>query len=284
LSAIPCPVPWCDRPRPGDRQLCGACEADLARALGDVPWLARQLDITLAKQGSHAGGGRSASIPLPYDPRATEANYVLRSALVGWVRVQTETILATAGPVCERCAHPSCRWITHTLTLPGDTLPSMARWLLEDAERLAMHAAAEEAVDEIVSAVRSGIRLIDRPPVLWFAGPCTAAGCSADLYARTDAARVQCRDCGATYDVVARRQWLLDAIEDALFHAAGAAHVLTSLGWPCAAGRIRLWAHRGRLVAHGVDGQGRPVYRIGEIRELLVEAAQRSEERREKAG
>lgn len=292
---VRCPVIWCHQDRPGNRHLCGACEAELQRALGDVPWLTEQLDIVLAKQGSRRGGGRRFDLdddptpatlhigPLPCDLRATEATQALRGELIGWVRVLLDGVPPAAGPLCEVCEHESCGRIAYTRE-PADHLPDITRWLLKRFDRLVMHPAAEEAVDGIVSTVRATIRLIDRPPVLWFAGPCTAAGCTADLYAKTDAPRVQCRKCGTSYDVVARRQWLLDAIEDALFHAAGAAHVLTCLGWPCSGERIRQWAHRGRLAPHGVDGQGRPVYRVGDVRELLVEAAQRREEKREKAG
>lgn len=251
MSAIPCPTPGCRYDRPGHRMLCGGCEADLTRALGDVPWLAEQLDITLAKQGSHAPAGRSAGVPLPYDPRATEAGFVLKSALVGWVRILVE-------------AHPEGG--------PADTLPDVAVWLLARVERLAMHHDAGSAVDEIRSAVWHGIRLIDRPADLVYAGPCP---CGTDLYARPEAPQVTCRGCGTEHRVADRREWMLAAIDDALFHAAGAAHVLTSLGEECSAERVRQWASRGRVLAHGCDGQGRPLYRISELREQRAKTQKR---------
>jgi hypothetical protein len=262
--------------------VCGGCEAELKRALADVLWLAAELDTTLAKQGSKATGGRSASIPLPYDPRATEAAAVLRSALVGWVRVLAEDVADAAvpyGPTCEQCQHPSCRWI---LWLPGpaaDTMPAMARWLLAGAERLVMHAAADEAVGEICSAVRSAIRLIDLRAERGFAGPCHAIVdgrvCGASLYARADAAKVRCRQCGAEYEVGERHEWMLASREDKLLPAALAAHALTSLGWPVTGERIRQWAHRHRILAAGTDAQGKALYRVREIRQLLVEGRER---------
>jgi hypothetical protein len=246
--------------------LCGGCEADLARALGDVPWLAAQLDVVLSKQGSHAPAGRRTGLPLPYDPRATEAAFVLKSALVGWVRILVE-------------AHPEGR--------PADTLPAVALWLLARVERLAMHHAAGEAVDEICSAVRSAIRLVDRPADLVYAGPCgndvtVDDPCPEALYARPDAVRVTCRTCRAMYDVEDRREWMLDAVEGMLFRAADMAHVLTSLGWPCTQGQIRQWASRGRVVPHGVDGQGHPVYRVSEVRERLRVVREREQAKRER--
>lgn len=270
MSAIPCPTPHCDRPRPGNRHLCGACEADLARALGDVPWLAGQLDVVLSKQGSHAPAGRRTGVPLPYDPRATEAAYVLKSALVGWVRLLTDASTVLAGAEA-----------------PYDHLPSIALWLLARLEELVMHHAAGEAVDEICSAVRSAIRLVDRPADLVYAGPCgndvtVDEPCPEALYARPDAVRVTCRVCRSVYDVEDRREWMLDAVEGMLFRAADMAHVLTSLGWPCTQGQIRQWASRGRVVAHGVDGQGHPVYRVSEVRERLVVAREREQAKRER--
>src|SRR5690606_38070794 len=87
LSRIPCPVETCDRPMPGSRAICGACEADIARALDAVPGVCAGLDVTLARQTSRTTAGKtSAVVPLPYDPRASEAAWVLRSTLAGWVR------------------------------------------------------------------------------------------------------------------------------------------------------------------------------------------------------
>lgn len=263
--SAPCPTPSCRYDRPGHRMLCGGCEADLARALGDVPWLAVQLDVVLSKQGSHTPAGRRTGVPLPYDPRATEAAAVLKSALVGWVR----ELLS---------------W--HTEEWPADDLPSIAVWLLARVERLAMHHAAGEAVDVICSAVRSAIRLVDRPPDLLFAGQCgnvlDGQVCETGLYARPDAARVRCHGCDRIYDMADRRADMLDAVEGMLFRAADMAHVLTSLGWPCTQGQIRQWASRGRVVAHGVDGQAHPVYRVSEVRERLVVAREREQAKRER--
>lgn len=261
---IPCPVATCDRPRPGHRQLCGACEADLTRALGDVPWLAQQLDITLARQGSHAGGGRSANIPLPYDPRATEAAYVLRSRLVGWVRVLGES--RVHGPRCASCGHTSC-WLT--VATPEDDLAAMARWLLARGERLVMHAAAEEAVDEICSAVWSAIRLVDRLVAYVYAGPC--ANCGASMFARPGATIVRCRPCKVDYEVETRREWMREQCEDLLGSPSYVAMICTGLGAPVSPSTVRVWISRKKILPrHFVrpmteDGKPRPLYRVGDV-------------------
>lgn len=258
MSTVICPVDRCDRPRRGDQQICGACAGQLARALGDIPMLATQLDISLSRQTSNSGGGRSAETPMPYDLRASEAAYILKSTLVSWVHAISEQ---------------------DNLAQPADTLEAMARWLLARHAALCGYPAAEEAVDQICAAVRNAERAIDRPAERWFAGPCS---CGTDLYAKPGAPVVTCRDCGLTYDVADRRKWLLEASEDQLAYGALIAHALTTMGQPVTPERIRTWAARGRIIAHGTDPRGRPQYRVGDVRELLLADAHREQGRRDK--
>src|SRR3954469_11779790 len=89
LTHIACPVATCDRPRPGNAHICGACAGQLERDLGDIPGLVDQLDVTLSRQASGGAGGGSER-PLPFDPRASEALDGLRTTLVGWTRVLLE--------------------------------------------------------------------------------------------------------------------------------------------------------------------------------------------------
>lgn len=249
MATVLCPVEGCDRPRRGDENVCGACSGQLARALGDIPALTRELDTTLSRQASSTGGSRSAETPLPYDPRASEVGYVLRNTLVEWVRaVSAQT-------------HSNYIW-------PRETTTSLARWLLARHKDLCAHPSAAEAVDEIGAAVRAAERIIDRPAERWFAGPCD---CDARLYAAPGAPTVTCRDCGSRYDVAERRAWLMDACEDQLAYGALIAQALTSLGQPVTPERIRKWAERGRIVAHGTDLRGRPQYRVGDIIDLVAE-------------
>src|SRR5690606_9602897 len=140
LGRSPCPVEPCDRPMPGSRVICGACEADIARALAAVPGLTADLDVTLARQTSRTTAGRSAVVPLPFDPRASEAAYVLRSTLAGWVRA-----LRDQNP--DGDDDP-----------PDDTPPAMAAWLSQRLQRLVRHPAAPEAHGEITEAVRAAQR------------------------------------------------------------------------------------------------------------------------------
>lgn len=272
MSSTPCPVPHCDRPRPGDRQVCRACEADLQRALAAVPELAAELDTTLARQSGSGPTGSTAGSrerPLPYDPRASEAVAVLRNTLVGWARILLH----------EYEEDP-----------PGDAVTDLAPWLLKRLQRLAGHAAAEEAVDEICAAVRAAWRVVDRRPDRQFAGYCP--GCSVALYVRPGAIQARCRDCDAD-PVDVREQWdgLAAQIDDQLFQAATMAAILGQLGRPVPAGTIRRWAWAGteeepvtpRLFARGHDRSGRPLYRVSDVLALREEGEERALAKRSRA-
>src|SRR5690606_30072702 len=201
------------------RVICGACEADIARALASVPGVCADLNVTLARQTSRTTAGRSAVVPLPFDPRASEAAWVLRSALAGWVRV-----------LAEQSGDP---W-------PEDSCESMAAWLSERLSWLVRHPAAPEAHGEITEAVRAAQRVVDRPQERRFAGYCD---CGAALYARPGAATVRCRDCDADpYDVDERRQAMLTAVADQLMPAHQAAAALSGLVAPLSADLVRKWA------------------------------------------
>ena len=254
MSRTPCPVETCDRPMPGSRVICGACEADIARALDAVPGLTADLDVTLARQTSRTTAGRSAVVPLPFDPRASEAAWVLRSALAGWVRQLQD-------------AKPE-DW-------PADTPQDMAAWLSQRLQRLAAHPAAPEAHGEICGAVRAAQRVTDRPAERQFAGRC---GCGRALYAKPGARTVRCRDCDAQpLDVEAQREAMLAAIADQLMTAVQVADVLTRLAAPLPADTVRHWARGGRLIAHGHDAGGHALYRVSEVRELLIEKLKREQ-------
>jgi len=250
--SLPCPVATCHRDMPGTATICGACSAELGRALQSVAWLAEQLDVTLSRQTSKTGGGRSAETPLPFDPRASEAAYVLRSTLAAWTRV-----------LAEQTGDPR----------PEDSCESMAAWLSERLSWLVRHPEATEAHGEILAAVRDAQRTVDRPAERAFAGWCD---CGAALYARPGAPLVKCRHCDADpYQVATLREQMLQQAEDVLATATEIARAATRLGHPVTPAAIRGYAHRGRIIPHGEDGHGRPMYRVGDILELLAQQAQR---------
>lgn len=287
---------------PGTATVCGACRADLARALEDVPALAAHLNVTLARQHTRTGGGasprgevhddRTPAVlhigPAPYDHRASDAAWNLRLTLAAWVRALVQAVPARpAGPVCS-CTHRSCTTARWAAAVPGGGTPAaMARWLAAGLPTLTRHPEAAAAVDEITDAVRLAERAVDRPAGQQYAGPCGAQldhgrRCERHLYARPGAATVECPACRRVWGLDARRERMLNAVLDQLATAAQAAHILTQLAAPLKSGTVRQWAARGRLVAHGHDAQGHPTYRVADVLDLLVDKLAREEAARAK--
>lgn len=256
----------CGKPTRDDAYVCDGCLTALARALGDVPWLVEQLEITMTKARgvdySAMGGSASSETPLPVDARALEASRNLRHVLVTCVRFCTEEDIRHQSP------NPN-----H----PEDTIVAMSRWLLWRVDGLAFNDMAAEEIAHVTAATDRCWRVIDRPADKWYAGPCITEfegiKCGTDLYAKAASGDVECRTCGATYDVAGRRKWLLDSAQDFLADAATLARSVSWLGaQPLNATRVRKWAERGRIVAKGHDGT-RPLYRIGDAIDLLAKEA-----------
>lgn len=298
--SLPCPVVWCDRPMPGGRRICGACEAGTLREIADVPSLAHHLEIAVSRQAQigEGGGGRSDDErPLPWDERAAEAAHALKAVLVSWVRLLSDGVHQLAGPVCaSRCAHRSCVY-TELGREPADDLASIARWLIRFEGPLFRHEAASEAVEEIIETVRAARKAVDRPADKIYAGPCDE--CGGDLYARPGAALVTCQWCQdrtggiLLYDVQARRKWMLAEVEDFELPAPDIARALTTLVRPIAPALLHTWAARGKLSAvptmrgpvcalacdhptcHEILARPRPRFRVGDVVDLMIAVGQK---------
>lgn len=214
---------------------------------------------------------------MAYDDQAATLANDLELVLARWV---TDTMLTDdlEAPVGPRRALPAsadpadlAAWLLHRLPAlvdrPGSTRPELSH-----LRRL----------------VRRGVKLVDRAPDRWYAGPCSTplrdddgnlviargeqAYCDADLYARPDSRLVVCTACGARHHVDERRAQLLAMARDRLDRPVVISRALTSLGMPCTPERIRQWATRGRLLHHGTDGAAK-LYRLGDVMDLLEHAA-----------
>ncbi|GAB3776722.1 hypothetical protein FB382_004376 [Nocardioides ginsengisegetis] len=260
----------CGRPTRDAAYVCDTCGDELARALGDVTWLAEELETTITRQrgvdyrgvGGSSGGKKPSERPSPVQWGASEARGDLRALLVSWA------LFCEAEGVRNSSPYPG---------LPDDDLPALSGWLLWRVDGLTLNEIGSDAVEEITSAVAHCRRVIDVAPDKWYAGPCNqeteGVECGADLYALSAKGNVSCGVCSASYDVAERRKWLLEAAEDRLADAATLARSVSWLGaLPLNAARIRKWAERGRIVAKGHHGQ-KPLYRIGDAIDLLAKEA-----------
>ena len=292
----------CGRPAP-DATLCPKCAQNLQDTITDIRHHWCDLDTIRTRQTRYGrGGGRPAETPLPIDarfaglewtyrrdknhpdnpecglweatiPAGTALLETARNTIGTWARVLIEDQPPVGGPLCDQpwCLHVSCNRIRRR-TPPRDNIPSACNYLLRNADPIRTADYAAELADELSDLCEQLRRMIDRPADKWFAGPCDT--CRRDLYARTGMITVICPDCENTYDVDARRAWLLQQAEDRLANASLLARSVSWLGaQPLTAERVRQWAGRGRIMAKGhetIGGRMLPTYRIGDALDLLA--------------
>jgi hypothetical protein len=286
-----CRVRDCEKPAQGTAIVCPDCAGHLERALGDVAALTGQLRVTATRRDCVERTGTPEQDPekerwpvttrvqgLPFDWDASDLEWVLGNTLTTWARLLLEYRELTLGPRCLSCKHETCEHIR--TQEPVDSQPAtVAAWLMRQLDTIRHHEHGPECVDEITSLVRSIEHTVDLPRERLFAGPCGAEDeggtCESELYAVPGVETVTCRACGTEYDLAQRRSFLLAAAENVLAHAELIGQAVTSLGQPVKSDRIRQWAHRGRLVPHGIDHAKRPTYRIGDVLDLLAEDAER---------
>ena len=162
-----CKVAHCGRPV-DDAWVCMHCAGTLERALGDIPAIVHQLDITLAKGGRFADRNEraGAETPLPIDPRALKARSQLRAHLVAWVRLISEE-RGMPLPGCNPLAISA--WLQ-----PAESPEAMSAWMLHHVEWLRHHQAGHDAIDELVADVDYARKVIDVPAnrTTFPVGPC----------------------------------------------------------------------------------------------------------------
>ena len=292
MSKVVCPLDG--KPIHDNAYICASCGATMSAALTHIADLFTELDITLTKQ-ARIGSTNNAPPPIEVDPDPLPKNVII------WgVAVQPSPFHLGASEVRRAVVNVVTTWARVILEERGMDLPSIPeppigpthpteckhqscnviRWHIKDSE--IVHAAkftaeyvwwlrhrpeAPEAFKDLTLASRDLEHVIDRPAPMKYAGPCNV--CRKDLYVREGAAQVECRPCGMVYDMGQRREYLLECAEDRLERAAYIARAVTDLGSPISADRIRKWAERGRLFPHATDPHGRPLYRVGDVTELL---------------
>lgn len=262
----------CGRPAPHSA-LCRACTSDLTSGLRAVPWIARELDVTLARldrQPAPAGASTDSGTPLPIRWKAVQAGDTLRHTLAPW-----------AVHVADR----------HRLPPPAGGHPAtVARWLLEHADRIGVDPDAAQLVDEITYAIGQARRVVDHPPDLVYLGPC-GPDCDSDLYLARQrdgwpsGVVVTCRACSTAHDAARRREWLMDAVRDRLATAGEISRAIPGLyGRAIHTGTIRQWIARGRLMPrawlvgqvihpHRPASHARALLRVGDVLDLAERTA-----------
>lgn len=277
----------CGRPS-RDACICTDCAHILDAAIAEVcelRGLAYDLEVALSRQDriDRPGGNRQQvegddgrqwpgtlrPTANPFDQRTSVVARNLKGILSRWAHlvakeqgVYADSNRRGIGPVCRRCVHPSCRAIP-AIPKPPDDLAGLATWLRPRVGWLRRHVAGGEAYTEILDAVKQARHVIDRPAERLYAGPCDQ--CEGDLYARPGALIVECHECQLVYEVESRRSWLLKALDDHLVNATQMSRLVSYLGVRLAPSTIRMYVNKGRIVAHGSDPNGHPLYRLGDV-------------------
>ena len=257
----------CGRPTRDAAYVCDDCSESLARALGEIPWLDEELEITVSRQkgmdyrrvGGGKGGKKPAERPLPADMGASEARTHLKGVLVSWVRYSVEERVRNSSP------HQG---------IPADTLPAISRWLLWRVDGLALLDIGPEAVEEVTSAVAHCHRLIDRPADRQYLGACDQCD-DGRIYARPGSRWARCEACDVAEDADARRSKLLDELDDRLCTASEIARLSTYMALKAdretVRKRVNQWHARG-TIAKEAAFTDEPAFRFGIVRRLLEHA------------
>lgn len=223
----------------------------------------------------------------------------LRTSITTWTRAAL-TEWPPLAPIlcddalCRRC-NPLAAETAHRRP-PRDTVVSCCGYLQRLLPRIAGQPWADVMLRDLLRLEQALARLVDRPPDRWYAGKCSTPDpedpgrvvCQAELYAETESGTVRCPACGTVHDVTGRRDFLLVEAREYQVTATEAAGAL--IAWTDYDGSpeklvdlIRKWRDRQRLEVQDVTsllGKDRHLYRLGDVQELLVEHAQREQQRR----
>lgn len=165
--------------------------------------------------------------------------------------------------------------------LTATTVREAAAWLAKEPKLIAAHPDAGKLADQLHKVVRSAWKVVDRDPERVYLGQCSAlirdaagdvAQCEVDIYAPRGRPVVQCRACGAVWDVAPRRDRLLSAVDEQLATPPEIARALSKLGQAVTVNAIYGHIHRGNLTRHPphpLDERQRARYRVGDVRALI---------------
>lgn len=236
----------------------------------------------------------AAAQALPLDLTATAVRGVYVTKLETWVRLLMETI-----PTCPTypTASSYADWLQ--LNRPAIRTDNRAGEMVSDLS--GAFAAAQYVVDRPLERWFAGVCSATVPLPHGSATcdcachrstsqPCDEPGgckpaqavvgeCPERLYADTSTGMVTCRSCGTHHDIAQRRDVLLSEAQEVLATASEAARAVVvwsdyERGENKLVKRISMWAVRGRIETKGhvVEfGQQRPLYRIGDILDLLAD-------------
>ena len=264
-----------------DAFLCGSkqngCLGRLLQDLASCAELVDELNVVLSRQSKN--GGASVGFvtngadeqPLPFDPEAMDVGLWMRDRMCSWARVLWEDNATRE----EDGSVP-------TIDLSPGIVP-VSRWLMRHPTWIAIHPAVDELFREITGDIAQAWRVAHRsksPRV--YIGPCGAEHpadgdvpawvCTDPLYGREDWTEVSCPWCETRWDVDTRRRHMLDSLADKTGTSGQLVTLATANGVQVTTSTIRSWVRRGRLTSVGVNAEGKPEYRVGDVLDVIYRA------------
>ncbi len=213
---------------------------EIQRALTQVPWLVRELELQLTRQtaggGEKAGGRSSGEKPMPFDDSAAVAIRRLTRVLSRWAgKVDTEGYSQSMVKNADRL-----------LDNLGDLFPFPL------------------AHNEITAAVENAVEVIDKRRDRIFLGDCPSDGSA--IYGDPEEVWAECPRCNLRVDVEAVRSRNIQRGQNMLATAEMARRYIGEVeGIQLRPSRVKVWASRGYFIKRGEDSQGRSLYRLGDI-------------------
>lgn len=252
----------CGQETANDAYVCEDSLSELAEVLGEMTWLAEQLEISITRQRAATyDGGPDGNGGLPWHDAASEAGRALHATLATWVRFCSAERVRNASPNAQQ---------------PRDSLTSMGRWLMWRVDGLAWHELGGDCVSDITRAAgKAKAIVLWKPAARIYLGTCGITICDGDVYAQEGEEHGACHECGTTYPVELKREAMKRELSDRLFTANEIARLSTYLGLPATREQVRSlvksWVLRERLQTKGTGDEGQALVRFGDAERMLYE-------------
>lgn len=292
--SLVCGNPKCGKPC--QDWICFDCERKIVAALGRIPWLVEQLEITVTRQDKLSAGKLAG--------KSTETPSVFHGGASAFLRDLRGTLARTVQEICEaRGMRYLPLWATHEPTFigplrGGERRPShgyvasttdLAKWLKYYSGAIRTSECAGETFGDITRIVDRGLALINRPEPPIYRGPCPTVrnhdergkpvACGHSLYAERGADFAKCPRCKVEHDIARLEAKLLADMSAYLFTATQLFQVLRELGEPIPKstfylwrklGKIqpRGWMHDGRRTDHFIHRNDAPLFSLEDARRL----------------
>lgn len=276
----------CGEPVHDNAPCCAGCTLEALRGLKHLANLDGHLETTRTRQDHHSAPGPAVNTdetPLPVNLTARSIHDRAHRTLARWNRISQHYTVAAApltGPACAaagltRCPHSTCHALDHQREPRTPALADLADAIAEHLDYLRVRDDARTLFNDIARIRETIERVCDTPPTLIELGPCD--DCRTHLRAARDDVFTECRGCGATYDVAARKAWLITRVDSLRVTPPVIAAVLSAwMQFPLPVATIHTWINRKRLRPHGTDpATGNPTYRIGDARNLHLASIKR---------